>query len=64
MEPLIIYVAHINYEWACNKWPNRDVRIDTYLPKYLGYVVKPGWFNKPRKGLKRYIRIKRIDNNY
>lgn len=53
------WVSTYFYEKATQKWPSKDVRVNTYLPKVPNYleVTKPG-YSTGKRGLYKKIRVK------
>ena len=50
-----VYVSVYTYRWAKDRWPGRNVRIDTYLRDNMIRITKPGFLYGPKR--KRLIRI-------
>jgi hypothetical protein len=57
---MIIWVPMQLYTWAVQKWPNRDVRIDTHLKPFTIKFTRPGWLGGKKARL-RYKKLKPKD---
>lgn len=61
--PATYWVSMHHYGTAIEKWPTRDIRINTYLPRSPFYIIitKPG-YTVQKRGRYRRLKVRSTKN--